>query len=161
MKPIRFYYLIICLVVLPAPVASAQVSINGSLRGLIADQSEAAVAGATVTLTNTENNSAINATTNDEGLYTFPRLAPGLYTLSVEREGFQRAVRERLSITVNESVTLNLTLSIGTVSETVTIQGSAQTVQAQGVEISQLVSEGRVRNLPLNGENFNRTTTRL
>jgi hypothetical protein len=134
--------------------AYAQVSINGSLRGRISDPSGAALAGATLTLTNTATATSQKATTDNNGAYQFARVTPGVYHLIAEKDGFKRAQRESIVIAVNENAVADLALTVGQISETVTVEAGAALVQSQSVELSGLVSERRVKELPLNGRNF-------
>lgn len=140
------------------PSISAQVSINGSLRGRVSDSSNAAVAGATLTLTNAANATAQKAATDDKGEYQFVRLSPGVYTLTIEKDGFKRAQREDLTITVNEAAILNATLAVGGLTETVTVQAEGQVVQSQTSNVSQLITEQRLQDLPLNSKDFQKLT---
>jgi hypothetical protein len=134
--------------------ASAQVSINGSLRGRVSDQSDAAVAGAALTLTNAATATAQRAVTDERGDYQFARVAPGVYTLTAEKESFKRAQRDNIVVAVNENAVADVTLSVGAVSEIINIEAGAGVVQSQSVELSGYVNERRVKELPLNGRNF-------
>ena len=134
--------------------AFAQVSINGSLRGRVSDPGDAAIAGATITLTNAATAAIQTTTTNSDGGYQFARIAPGVYRLTIEKEGFKRAQRENIVIAVNENAVADATLAIGALAETVTIEAGASLAQSQSVELSGLVNERRVKELPLNGRNF-------
>lgn len=136
--------------------ALAQTTVNGSLRGRISDANGSVIAGASTTLTNKETNRQLTATTDENGQYGFPRLAPGNYTLAIEHAGFSRMVRDSVVITVDEVVVADVVLAVGQVRETVTVEGGASSLQAQSAEISGLVNERRVRELPLNGKDFNK-----
>lgn len=137
-----------------APAAYAQVSINGSLRGHINDPGAASVAGASVKLTNVATTTTQTMVSDGDGDYHFARIAPGVYSLRVEKEGFKRAQRDNIVIAVNENVVADVTLAVGAMNETVTVEAGAALMQSQSVEISGLVSERRVKELPLNGRNF-------
>lgn len=139
-----------------AAVASAQVSVSGSLRGRVTDPAGAGIGGATVTLINKGMGTQLVATTDEEGFYDFPRLAPGDYGLTVVREGFARVLREGVRVTVNEAAGVDFALPVGAVTETVTVEADAGVLQTQSVEVSALVNERSTRELPLNGENFQR-----
>ncbi len=134
--------------------AFGQVSINGSLRGHVSDSGNAAIAGATLTLTNAATATTQTTASDSGGEYRFTLVAPGTYTLSVARDGFKRAQRENIVIAVNEHVVWDVALDVGLVNETVTIVGGAAFMQSQTVELSSLVNERRVKELPLNGRNF-------
>ena len=134
----------------------AQVSIHGSLRGRITDSSGSVVPGAVLTLTNLDNNNSSSATADEAGQYLFARLVPGRYALLVEKSGFQKIVRDRIVIAVNDAAVADVVLTVGAVSETVHVSGETDIVRSQNVEISMLVTEQRIRELPLNGKNFQR-----
>lgn len=148
---VLFAMLLFCNSVL---VISAQVSINGSLRGQIADPNGAAVPNASLSLVNRDTKTTLNTTTNDDGEYNFARVSSGIYTLSVTANGFQKAVRENVVVTVSENVGLDISLSVGEVSQTVEVTNEQRIVQAETSSISSLVSERRVAELPLNGKDF-------
>lgn len=154
-KTLRYLSSFICLLVLAAPL-SAQTTINGSLRGRITDPANAVVAGASLTLTNVETGLTQTATSDAAGQYVLPRIAPGRYTLTVEKGGFHRSIREGILLTVNEAAIADVSLTVGAVDELVTVEAGASIVQAQSVEVSALVNERRVRELPLNGKDFNK-----
>lgn len=90
----------------------AQVSINGSLRGRVSDPSNAALAGAKLTLTNAATATTQTATTDGSGDYQFACVAPGVYTLVIEKDGFKRAQRESIVIAVNENAIADLVLRV-------------------------------------------------
>jgi hypothetical protein len=134
--------------------APAQTSVNGSLRGRITDTKGAAVAGAAITLTNTANNVRQTATAGEDGSYIFARVVPGSYSIVAEKTGFKQTRRGDLAIAVNEAAVADMTLEVGSVNETITVQAGTSIIQSQSVEISGLVNERRVKELPLNGRNF-------
>jgi hypothetical protein len=112
------------------------------------------VANAALTLTNVETNATQSAASGPDGYYAFPRVAPGRYSLAAERTGFRRAVRDNLAISVNEAISSDLELTLGDARESVTVESAAPLVQGQSVELSGLVGERLVKELPLNGRNF-------
>jgi Carboxypeptidase regulatory-like domain len=135
-------------------IVFGQVSINGSLRGRVNDPGDASIAGASVKLTNTATATTQTTVSDSNGDYQFARIAPGIYRLTVEKEGFKRAQRENIVIAVNENAVADVKLAVGAVNETITIEAGASVIQAQSVELSGLVDERRVKELPLNGRNF-------
>ncbi|HEX2713203.1 MAG TPA: carboxypeptidase regulatory-like domain-containing protein, partial [Candidatus Acidoferrales bacterium] len=144
-----------CILFCILPVAG-QTTIHSSLQGHVVDPQRAAVSGAVVTLTNSETNAQLVTRTDQVGQYTFPRVAPGTYDLFVEKEGFRRAISARIGISVNDAAVADVELSLGTVSEEVKVEAASSIVQSQSVEISSIIDERRVRELPLNGKNFQR-----
>jgi len=126
-----------------SPAAYAQVSINGSLRGHISDPGAASVAGASVKLNNVATTTTQTMMSDGDGDYHFARIAPGVYSLTVEKEGFKRAQRDNIVIAVNENAVADVTLAVGAMNETLTVEAGAALTQSQSVELSGLVSERR------------------
>ena len=138
--------------------ALAQTTVNGSLGGTISDPAGAVVPSAKITLTNVETSFVQTALSNGYGMYRFGRVSPGGYTLTVEKAGFQRVVRDGLVINVNSAGVADVQLQVGEVTTTVSVPGDVSVLQTQTVEMSALVDARRIRELPLNGRNFNRLT---
>lgn len=136
------------------PALSAQVSIHGSLSGRITDPSDAAVNTAVVSLIEIETNFEMKAASGTDGHYSFARVSPGRYRASVEKEGFRRVISANFSVGVNEAVTLNIPLVLGDRSDVVNIESAVQLIQTQSVDISGVVKERNLKELPLNGRNF-------
>src|SRR3954462_13362779 len=95
-------------------------SATGEVTGTVSDKSGGAVAGATVKLNNTATGVGDQAQTNASGSYTFINVQPGPYVLSIENPGFKTA-QAKFEISVNQTLTENLTLDMGSVNETVTV----------------------------------------
>ena len=147
MKPALLLYLFsVC--------AWAQVSITGSLRGIIHDNQSSRVPQTALTLTNAESGQSIKTMANGAGQYVFSNLVPGIYTLSAEHPGFRQALKEGIAVTVAEAATADIELEVGQTTETVTVTAGTEFVQAHSSEVSALVNERRIRDLPLNGKNF-------
>ncbi len=155
---LRYFAALVSATLLFSLTAFAQVSINGSLRGRISDPGNAAIAGATITLRNNATATTLTTTSGGDGEYQFARVASGVYTLMIEKDGFKRAQREDLLITVNEAAIVNLVLSVGGVNETITIKADAQVVQSQTSNVSQIITEQRLQDLPLNSKDFQKLT---
>lgn len=134
--------------------AKAQTSIHGTLRGRVLDPNGFNVPNAVLTVSNIATGAETKARSGDDGAYQFSRLAPGGYQLTVEKIGFRKAVREALEVAVNETGVVDVALVLGESAEFITVTGDASIVQSQRVEIGGRVDERRVRELPLNGENF-------
>jgi hypothetical protein len=141
--------MVLCLVVpllLPA-VAGAQTATVG---GVIRDPSEQFVSGAKVTLVNSQTGLARDITTNDEGIFWFTNVAPGPYSITVEREGFKAIHIEDLTLTVNQSFTFEAHLELGAVATTTEVKASElPTIDLENAQISNLVDSKRITDLPL------------
>src|SRR5258706_14628440 len=134
--------------------AAAQES-TGSIVGIVKDPNGAVVAGATVTIRNTDKNivaRTINA--NDEGSYSAPFLLAGHYSVTVEAAGFKKYVKTDIDLNVNDRIAVDATLEPGAVSEEVVVTAGAVQIETQTATASGLVSNLEVRELPLNNRNF-------
>ena len=134
-------------------VASAQ-ALSGTIVGTITDTSGASVGDATVTLTNTGTGFSRVVTTNVSGQYVAPTIPTGTYTVAAEKEGFRKLIREGVQLTAADTATVNLTLSVGDVKQAVEITASAPLLETQNADVSQLIDNRRIIDLPLNGRTF-------
>ena len=105
--------------------ASAQSGSTGSIVGQVADQQNAVVPGADVSLVDVATNSSRTTITNEAGRYTFANVPPGTYNLLVSMAGFSTAKVSAQKVSVGETLTINITLAIGTISQTVEISAAA------------------------------------
>ncbi|MBS1826828.1 MAG: carboxypeptidase regulatory-like domain-containing protein [Acidobacteria bacterium] len=135
-------------------ISSAQTSIHGSLRGRVLDPNGLGVPSAKLSITNIATGARWSHETSQDGSYLFLRLSPGRYSVAVEKPGFRKAEVESIEVAVNEAAVAPILLALGETSETVTVSSEAGIVQTQSVELGGRVDERRVRELPLNGENF-------
>ncbi len=136
---------------LTASLSFGQTS-NGTIAGVVADQSGAVIQNATVTAVSLQTGDTRTVTSNQIGAYRIDSVPSGNYTVTVKSKGF--ATTSVKSITVNASVvtSLNVTLKLG-VSETVEVQAEAQTLQTESGEISNNISNTEVENLPISNLN--------
>jgi Carboxypeptidase regulatory-like domain len=125
----------------------------GALTGTVADTTGAAVAGATVTLTNTATAEKQTQTTGESGLYSFVNLSPGRYTIFVEKTGFKSVSREDVVVLVQQVTRVDVALAVGQVSETVTVTGGTPLLQPETSSMGQVVEQRSANELPLNGRN--------
>lgn len=119
----------------------------------VQDPSAAAIASATVKITEEATGVATVQTTDPGGLVRFVSVKPSRYTVSAEASGFKRAVKSGLVVNVAESVSLTLTMELGSVSETVEVAGAAPLLQTERGELGQVIGNRQIIDLPLNGRN--------
>src|SRR5262249_26593659 len=124
---------------------------TATLNGVVVDPSGAAVPGAKISVRNSGTGFESEATTGETGLYVFPKLPVGSYSLRVEKEGFSTYVQEGIVLTVNQSATQNVSLKLGEQSERVVVTADVDLVTTGTSTVCQLVDERRVVDLPLNG----------
>jgi Carboxypeptidase regulatory-like domain/TonB-dependent Receptor Plug Domain len=123
------------------------------ITGTVTDTTGAVVQGATVTALNEATGIAQTQTTTDAGLYAFPSLPVGKYTITVEKTGFKTAKRTANILEVNTPLTADMTLAAGEVSEVVTVQAGAEQLQTSNAVIGNVVEQKAIEELPLNGRN--------
>jgi hypothetical protein len=146
------YLLWTALLVLFTLSLSAQTA--GRLAGTVTDATGAPLPGVTVTAEQTPTGLSRSTQSDNEGRYLFPNLPPSLYRLRATRDGFRTVVREDIELTVASSLTVDLTLQVGGIDQQITITDRPSLVNTQTSELSFLVGETAMRELPLNGRNF-------
>ncbi len=132
---------------------------SGEVNGSVSDQTGAAISSATVKLINQGTRIETQATLNKDGRFTFVNVKPGIYVLRVEAQGFKSAQTQSFNVAVSQTVTQDVGLSIGDVSQTVEVSGVSELVQRSSVELGAVISEREVQDLPLNGRNFTQLLT--
>ena len=149
---------LICLPLIAGP-ASAQ-EFRGSISGRVTDAAGAAVPGARVTVTNVNMNTSTAAKTDEEGNYSVLYLTPGQYMLAVETQGFKKSMRQGIEVRVGDKLTLDVTLEVGGVEQTVDIVAEAPLLETSSASAGQVIDRRRISELPLSdGNPF--TLTRL
>jgi hypothetical protein len=132
----------------------AQSSTAGNITGTVRDPQGAAVPKAEITLTEEKTGATRTVSTNEDGFYNVPSLIPGIYTITTSPAGFKKTIIPNVELHVSENKTVNIELQVGQVTETVTITSDTQTVETRSGEVSSLISEKQVTELPLNGRNY-------
>ncbi|MEA2239809.1 MAG: hypothetical protein QOC81_4533 [Thermoanaerobaculia bacterium] len=151
-KHIRFLFAVALLFAVVPFSAFAQSS-NGSISGNVADATGAALPGVTVTAVNTGTGISRSSVANSTGHYEIQLLSPGTYSVSGELSGFAPVKYDKIVVNVGTDSTVNFTLKQG-VSESVTVTASAPLVDTTRSEVSSVVNEKAIENLPTNGRNF-------
>ena len=148
--------LIAVMVFLIGLVISAHAQLGtGTVNGAVVDSTGAVVPGTALTLTNSETNARRSTKTNADGNFSMPEVPYGRYTLTAEATGFGPATRKNIEVSVGAQLTVNLTLAVGTSSVSIEVQSTAETqVNSTSGEQSTLVDQKQMRDLPLNGRNF-------
>jgi len=134
--------------------AHAQTSTVGSISGTLRDPQGAAIPNAEVTIAETTTGQSRTVRTDADGFFNAPSLPVGRYILSTSPQGFKKLVAPDIDVNVSARVVLDLTLEVGDVAETVTVTGAAQLVETRSQNVSSLISQKQVTELPLNGRNY-------
>ena len=129
--------------------------VTGSISGTVTDPTGASVAGATVTLTNTDRGADIRTLTTDgAGFYTAPSLPLGTYTVKVEAPGFKTDSVTGLVLHVNDALTVNRKLAVGSAAQQVSVEADAVQLNFQDASSATLISGTQIRELSLPGRNY-------
>ncbi|HKO45245.1 MAG TPA: TonB-dependent receptor [Pyrinomonadaceae bacterium] len=134
--------------------ASANAQTNSNITGDVKDSNGAALAGVSVTATQVDTGLTRVTTSEAEGRFVFPSLPVGLYELRAESSGFEPLVFPGVVLTVNETTDVSLIMKVSGLTATVDIEGGEALVNTQTPELSYLVGEDSIRELPLNGRNY-------
>jgi Carboxypeptidase regulatory-like domain len=141
--------LLLCLC---CPFATAQVS--ATLSGMVTDQSGAAVPGAAVTARNLDTGLARSTVTDQTGRYQLSALPVGQYEIRVKKDGFAEGVRTGIRLVVGQDASADLSLRVGAVSEEMKVSGDVALVNVTTQDVTGLVGEQQVKELPLNGRSY-------
>jgi outer membrane receptor protein involved in Fe transport len=138
---------------LVSSTAKAQV-VTATVLGSVTDASGAVLPGVTVTIRNAGTGQTRTTVTDGQGRYREVQLAIGPYEVRAELQGFKTQVRPDIVLTVGAEVVINLSLGLGTVSETVVVTGEAPLVQTSTTEVGALVDQKMLQQLPLNARDI-------
>jgi hypothetical protein len=129
-------------------------STNGKISGLVLDQTRGVISGADLLVVNDVTRVKTSTATNAEGIYVFPNLTPGPYRLQVSKPGFKTLIKPDIVLNVQGALSINFTLPVGAVSDSVTVQGGAAIVNTVDGTVATVVDRQFIENIPLNGRSF-------
>ena len=141
-------------VVLVQPPTSFGQGATGAISGTVSDSSGAVIPNAKVILRNVATGAERTAVANPTGTYVFPEVIPGTYIIQVSAEGFTPAKTEALALNVNQTVTQDFALEVGTTTQEVTVAASVVHIESSTAELGTAIAPREVNDLPLNGRNF-------
>jgi len=145
--------LIVLLLLSYLPVTSYAQARNASITGLVADPSGARVSGATITAVNTLTDTSHEVVTNNGGEYNLVELPPGNYKITATANGFQQEQRIDVVLDVAQAGRIDFVLKIGA-SQTVNVNAAPELLESQSSEVSNVIDNREVNDLPLNGRKF-------
>ncbi|MBI1788145.1 MAG: TonB-dependent receptor [Acidobacteria bacterium] len=127
---------------------------TSTITGTIRDKSGGVLGGVQVTVKHKETGQSRTGTSHADGRYIFAALAVGEYEIRAQMAGFRPLVHKGIHVTVAETALLDLELEVGAVDQEITVTGQASLVNTSSAELSYLVGEESIRELPLNGRNY-------
>jgi carboxypeptidase family protein len=137
-----------------ATMAHAQSGGTGAITGTLTDPQGRAVPNATVTATSAATNQARTATTGGSGDYKFSLLPPGAYSLKFTAAGFKTTDVSGVTVTTTETTTVDKILEVGTVTQTVTVESTVETLQTENSTLGTTVTGGQITALPMANGNY-------
>src|SRR5882762_761077 len=149
MKWVVFSFLFCCAICLLTPTSLAgQSTSTGTVVGLITDQTDAPVVGATVSLIDHTTGTTKTTTTNDAGRYVFVNVDPGIYDIKVEKTGFALAKIAQQEVSLGRQLTVNAKLKLGEISETVVVEASGANLQTLNASVGTTIGFQNLQELP-------------
>ena len=147
--------LFVCSVALTTPISRvfAQIA-TGRIVGRVTDASGAVISGATVTITNSDTSVAQTVRSSANGDYVFQAVNPGTYTLRVTASGFGEFTRSGIQAHIQDYLTIDISLSLGTVSQQVAVTAATPLLQQQDASVGQTINEAQVNNMPLQSRDW-------
>ncbi|HVW77040.1 MAG TPA: TonB-dependent receptor [Alloacidobacterium sp.] len=146
--------LVCCLLLLLCGSIAFAQTITGSVTGTVTDPSGAAVSGATVTATNTATGVSAPTQTNSAGVYTLRFLPIGQYKVTVEATGFDKSTTEPFALEVAQEARIDVKLTVGQVSQSVTVTGAAPILNTQNPTTGDTITAETATEVPLQARNF-------
>jgi outer membrane receptor protein involved in Fe transport len=150
----RFSGLLVLILILAVGAFAQSQATTGNIEGRVLDPKEAAVPGATVTAINQQTGLERTTTTNDTGGFLIILLPPGSYTVRAIAGGFAQSEIKDLTVNVGGKTPLDINLSVGGASGTVTVSSEAPTVETTLTSVSTTINSRAIENLPVNGRNY-------
>src|SRR5512139_51278 len=145
---------LLLLVALISPASAVAQTSMGGVNGTVTDSTGGLVPTATVTLVSEATNVQSVRHTNQNGYFVFVNVRPGPYTLTVEFAGMKTVRVSRFVVGVNETLTRNVSLEVGAVSEVVEVTAQSELLQTSGAELGNVIEEKVIEAMPLQGRNF-------
>src|SRR3989475_4695457 len=154
----RFVTAIVVLIALSTCLSFAQTS-TATILGVVRDASGALIPGVSITVKHTESGLTRTAISSERGAYSMPLLPVGAYEITTTMPGFKQAVRTGINLVVGQEAVVDLTLEVGANAETVTVSEEAPLVNTTTSSTSGVITEQKVKELPLNGRSFDQLIT--
>jgi hypothetical protein len=155
MKKVEKFLIVLSLVGILALSALAQTP-TGTIEGIVTDPQGAVVQGATVTITEVATGRKITTISNTEGAFSFRSLTPGVYTASIEKEGFSKATVENVTVQVGQIARVDVSLRVGSKEEVVQVDIGSTEIQVDTTRqtVDGVITSRQISVLPLNSRNF-------
>src|SRR5712691_2532624 len=152
--PMRFFALSACGLLFALASPGLGQEFRATIAGEVSDSSRAAVEGAKVVAASAERKTLRHFTTNSAGRYQIQFLLPGAYTVTLEKPGFKRFVREGISLLAADNVSIDVRLEVGATADTVTVSAAAPLLQTESATRRAVIENRILENVPSGGRNL-------
>lgn len=153
--PQRFWFVTFTLFLIPLlPSGAYGQGARGAIVGTVKDSSGAVVPNITILVRNQATNATRSITSSQSGDYSVPLLDPGIYEVSAAAPGFQKVIYSNITVQVNQTVRVDVKLTVGAVQQQVQVTAAAPLIQTDTSSVGQVVTQTQISNLPLNERNF-------
>jgi Carboxypeptidase regulatory-like domain len=142
------------LIVVVLVASAARAEVGGEITGVVKDQTGSVIPGATVVVTNTQTGVKQTATTDQDGVFTFPVLSVGQYQMDVSSDGFQSFRKTGLTIDINSALVFDVTLRVKEQDQSVEVTEGAAQVETTDTQLGQVLGSKKVTEIPLNGRSY-------
>ncbi len=149
-----YRFVLISMFILAFACVGAFAQANSNMTGIVTDQTGAVVSGATIALTDTATGTEKSTVSSATGLYEIAGLNPSTYNMTVTAQGFQTVEKKGIVVNVSSTVRTDIALTVGSESQTVTVEANALAVQSDSNVVSTLISEQQITELATNGRNI-------
>lgn len=148
-RSVLFTFLAVLGVVVPGVSTSAS-----TLTGTVSDSSGKVIPAVSIAITNIATNVNSSASTDKAGLYVVPNLVPGVYQVTAQKDGFKSILKKDINLHAEENVEINLTMEVGSLTQSITVESGAPVVQLTSSTLTSTVTETAVVELPVNGRSW-------
>ncbi|MCU1224268.1 MAG: Cna domain protein [Edaphobacter sp.] len=132
---------------------------TGAINGTVLDSTGAVISGASIVISNVATSIEREVTSNASGVYVFPNIPPGTYTMSARKNSFATTNETGIVLQVNQTITIDFRLKSGAQTETVTVDAAAAQLETSTAELGTVIGHQTVSDLPLNGRQFTQLLT--
>jgi hypothetical protein len=133
---------------------TSRADVTGSISGTVHDRSQGVIAGAKVVVTNVQTNLRQESVSAADGSFRILALSAGTYRLAISAGGFRPFVEDNIVVQVNDELQFNVTLDVGSVSDTVLVDANAVHVQTESTQLGDVIDSKKMLALPLNGRSY-------
>lgn len=152
----RLTFIFSVIIAVSASVLGQSQATTGVIQGTVTDPNGAVLAGASITVKNVNTGFERTVSTNSDGFYSAPLLPLGKYRVTASANGFSTTILENVEVTIGNTIALNISLKVGTASETVDVTTEADAVDTARTELATEINQRSVENLPINRRDFSR-----